>query len=264
MTGASPAAPPIEMCDVAMTSLRDQSLPVAEQVNWSVHPGDYWVVAGLHGSGKSDFLLTTAGLLPPAGGRYRLFGEQMPIFDEARLATRLRLGLVFDGGQLFSHLTVAQNVALPLRYHRDLTPAEADAEVAALLRAMDLTDQAEARPSALGRSWQKRVGLARALILKPELLLIDEPLGGLDLRHTHWWLSFLDQLSRGHSPCHQPAVTLVVTTAEFRPWRGHGRQFALLQQNRLLPLGGWDQLQSSTEPQVRELLTERHLTESTE
>ena len=115
---------------VSAGSLRDPTATVAEEVNWTVQAGDYWVVAGLQGSGKSDFLMMTGGLMAPLCGRYRFFGENMPIFEDARLPTRLRLGLVFDGGQLFHHLTVARNVALPLSYHQNLI--QDDAEVAAV------------------------------------------------------------------------------------------------------------------------------------
>src|SRR5436309_4299693 len=115
-----PGAAAIEMQAVAVSAMRDQSIQVAEGINWTVAAGDYWVVAGLQGAGKSDFLMMTAGLMPPAQGSYRLFGEEMPIFDEARLNHRLRLGLVFDGGQLLNHLTVWENVALPLLYHETL------------------------------------------------------------------------------------------------------------------------------------------------
>src|SRR5438876_5384484 len=109
-----PPGPVIEMENVAVGAMRDQSTMVVEEINWTVAAGDYWVVAGLQGAGKSDFLMMTAGLMPPAEGNYRLFGEEMPIFDEGRLRHRLRLGLVFDGGQLLNHLTVWENVALPL------------------------------------------------------------------------------------------------------------------------------------------------------
>ena len=101
-------------------------------------------MAGLHGSGKSDFLMLTGGLMAPQRGRYRFFGEEMPIFEDARLKERLRLGLVFDGGQLFNHLTVAENVALPLRYHRNLSrAARPTAAVRELLEATELTPWAE-------------------------------------------------------------------------------------------------------------------------
>ena len=68
-----PGAPAIEMTDVAVGAMRDPETIVAEGINWTVSAGDYWVVAGLHGAGKSDFLMLTGGLMPPARGRYRFF-----------------------------------------------------------------------------------------------------------------------------------------------------------------------------------------------
>jgi len=253
---AQAGVPAIEMTGVAVNALRDPDTTVAEDINWTVNAGDYWVVAGLHGSGKSDFLMLTGGLMPPRSGHYRFFGEEMPIFEEARLKERLRLGLVFDGGQLLNHLTVAENVALPLRYHHNLNQDEAAAAVNELLAAMELSPRAQSRPGRLGRGWQKRAGLARALALQPEVLLVDNPLAGLDPRHAHWWLGFLDQLSKGHRLMRGRSVTLVVTTADFRPWKGHARQFALLRSRALVVLGAWGQLQAASEELVRELLTE--------
>src|SRR5215471_14578677 len=91
------SAPVIEMREVAVGAMHDPGEVVAEQINWSVAAGDFWVVGGLQGAGKSDFLMMAGGLIAPARGDYRLFGEAMPIFGEARLPHRLRLGLVFDG-----------------------------------------------------------------------------------------------------------------------------------------------------------------------
>jgi ABC-type transporter Mla maintaining outer membrane lipid asymmetry ATPase subunit MlaF len=233
------------MEEVAVGSMHDLSLVVAEHVNWSVQSGDYWVVAGWQGSGKSDFLMMTGGVMAPLRGQYWLFGEEMPIFDDARLQVRLRLGLVFDGGRLFNQLTVRENVALPLRYHRNLTQTAAEPEVNALLEAMELGPWADSTPGALSRNWQKRVGLARALMLRPELLLVDNPLAGLDLRQEHWWLDFLSQLSKGH-PLLGPPLTLVVTAADLRPWKDRARQFAVLKDRKFAVLGAWSDLESAS------------------
>ena len=264
MTNHLPAqtgVPAIEMTGVTVGALREPDTTVAEGINWTVNTGDYWVVAGLHGSGKSDFLMLTGGLMPPCQGRYRLFGEEMPIFEEARLKERLRLGLVFDGGQLFNQLTVAENVALPLRYHHNLSQVEAAAAVSDLLECTELTPWAESTPGTLGRGWQKRAGLARALALKPEVLLVDNPLAGLDPQHVHWWLGFLDQLSQGHSLMQGRPMTLVITTADFRPWKDHARQFAILNKRSFVVLGSRVQLETANAEVIRELLTERTQTE---
>lgn len=246
--------PVIHMDGVTLGSMLDPGVVVAEQINWTVKPGDFWVIAGLQGAGKSDFLMMTGGVMAPLSGNYRLFDEEMPIFEDARLKQRLRLGLVFDGGQLLNQLTVAENVALPLRYHRNLSAAEVHPEVNRFLEAMDLGPWADSTPGAIGRIWHKRVGLARALVLKPEVLLIDNPLGGLDLRHTNWWLGFLDELSRGHPLLEGRPLTLVVTTANLRLWEGHGRRFAILRRQRLSVLGNWEQVESAQQDLLRELL----------
>jgi len=252
---AKPDVPALQMEAVAVGSLRDPDLVVAEEVNWTVAAGDYWVVAGAQGSGKSDFLMVAGSLTAPRSGRCRLFGEDMPIFEDTRLKARLRLGLVFDGGQLFTHLTVAQNLALPLRYHRNLAEGEAEAAVRDLLETAELVPWANRTPAVLGHSWQKRVGLARALALQPEVLLVDNPLAGLDLRHTNWWLGFLDQLSKGHPLMESRPVTLVVTAADLRPWEDHARQFAVLKNQRLRVLGTWTQVRAASEELLHELLT---------
>ena len=249
--------PAIEMTRLAVGALHDPAMTVAENIDWTVNTGDYWVVAGLHGAGKSDFLMLTGGLMAPQRGQYRFFGEPMPIFEDARLKTRLRLGLVFEDGHLFNHLTVWENVALPLRYHHDLSRADAAAAVGELLSCLELEPWADRLPGMLGRGWQKRAALARALALKPEVLLVDNPLAGLDPRQASWWLGFLDQLSRGHRLLEGRAATLVATTADFRPWKGHARQFAFLRDRSLRVLGDWSRLAAASEELVRELLTER-------
>ena len=247
--------PVIEMKNVAVGAMRDQETVVVEHINWQVNTGEYWVVAGLQGAGKTDFLTMTGGLMPPAAGNYWLFGEKMPIFDEPRLPTRLRMGLVFEGGQLFNHLTVGENVALPLKYHRNLTNEAAQPMVNEILKAMDLTPWADSTPGAIGRNWQKRVGLARALALKPELLLLDNPVAGLDLRHLRWWLGFLEKLFKGCELTDGKPVTLVVTVADLRPWKDPARQFAVLRDKKFTVLGAWQQVEAASEELVHELLT---------
>jgi ABC-type transporter Mla maintaining outer membrane lipid asymmetry ATPase subunit MlaF len=247
---------PIEMRGVTMAAMQDPDFIVLKDVNWSVAAAEFWVVGAPHHSGKSDFLMTAAGLLPPASGCYKFYGNQTRIFDESRLSDRLRMGFVFEQSQLFHYLTVAENVGLPLRYHQNLEAAEAMVAIDELLTVTHLKPIAEVRPTDLSLSWHKRAGLARALALRPDILLADNPLGALDARHSHWWRHFLEELSVGHAWLRNKPLTIVVTTDDFRPWRGDRFQFALLKDQSLVPLGSWSQLLASDEPLVKELLAE--------
>jgi len=248
--------PVIDMRDVTIGALRDPKIIVAKDVNWRVERGEFWIVAGLHGAGKSDLLMLTGGVMAPVAGTYEFLGEGMPIFSDERLAHRLKLGLVFDGGCLFNQLTVVENIALPLRYHRNLSEQDGEAGVAALVELMELTRYAHTLPGSLGRNWQRRAALARAMVLKPELLLLDMPLSGLDQREQNWWIGFLDELSRGHPYYDGRPVTIVMAGSNLRSWRGQPRRFALLNNRRFTVLGDWNAMEKSNDALVRELLAE--------
>ena len=129
----------IEMRNVSVGAMRDISFVVLEDVNWTVAPGEFWTIAGQQHSGKSDFLMLTAGLMAPVKGECKLFGTDTRTFGEAKLAERLHVGFVFAGGQLFNQLTIRENVALPLQYHRDLSSTAAAREAEALLELLELT-----------------------------------------------------------------------------------------------------------------------------
>ena len=253
------AEPPIqadlalEMRGVSVNSMRDANVISVEDVNWKVAPRDFWAVGGLYGSGRSDLLMMAGGLMGPASGAYHFFGNEMPIFEGERLPQRLRLGFVFNDGNLLNQLTVAQNIALPLRYHRDLKVEDSDGDVQQLLKFTALEEWANTTPGAMTRNWRKRAGLARALMLKPEVLLLDNPLTGLDLRHRNWWLNFLGELSRGHEWMNGKPLTLAISTDDFRPWQNVARQFAIVKDKHFTVLGAWEQLGAANDHLVKEL-----------
>ena len=246
--------PVIEMRGVSVAAMREASFTVVADVNWSVTAGEFWVVAGPELSGKSDLLMLAAGLMSPVTGSYTLFGNDTKDFGEAELAERLRVGFVFQDGQLFNQLTIAENVALPLRYQKNFTAAEAAGEVQMLLGLLELAPLADVTPANVAANWRQRAALARALILKPELLLLDNPLAGLGARHRQWWLRFLDQISRGHALYDGKPVTLVVTADDLRPWQHERRKFALLNKKKFITLGGWNEVETASHSVVKELL----------
>jgi len=244
----------IAMREVEVHSIRDLTQRVVTGVNWTVAEGEFWVVGGGQHAGKTDFLMMTAGLMAPAVGSYQLFGRETRDFGEAELAERLRVGFVFDHGQLFNRLTIAENIALPLRYHRNLDEAEAEQEIQGLLELLELTSHADAAPMSMSRDWLKRAALARALVLQPHVLLCDHPLNGVGARHRQWWLRFLDQLCAGHPQLGGQPMTVVVTAEDLAPWQDANRRFALLRDQQFFPLGSWAELAKAADPAVNELM----------
>jgi ABC-type transporter Mla maintaining outer membrane lipid asymmetry ATPase subunit MlaF len=245
----------LEMLGASIVALRDTSVTLVEDVNWSVLPGEFWVVAGQQRSGKSDLLFHAAGLMSPVRGVCRVFGTDTREFEESQLGDRLRVGMVFADGKLFGRLTVAENVALPLRYHRDLTDAEAARAVEVLLDLLELSPFARLYPGNLSANWRLRAALARALVLKPELLLLDNPQAGLGARHWQWLRDFLGQLWRGHEFFGGAPMSVVVATDNLRPWQHPGRKFAVLHEGTFAALGGWEGEAFSRHAAVKDLLS---------
>ena len=246
----------LEMHGLTVGALKNPDHTVVREVNWAVQPGEFWVVGAPQHSGKSDLLMTMGGIMSPAAGEFSFLGAAMPIFEESRMAHRLKLGFVFDGGQLLGSLTVAENIALPLRYHSRMPVAEIETRVNALLERAELTPWANHTPVNVARSWQQRAGLARALALAPEVLLLDSPMTGLDVRHTTWWQNFLAELSQGHPLLDSKPLTIVASADDLRPWRHCANRVALLRQQQLVVLGDWAGVAASGEAVVKELLRE--------
>jgi putative ABC transport system ATP-binding protein len=245
----------MEMADVILSSRYQRESSGIEAIQWRIMPGDYWVIGGLHGSGKSDLLTTAAGLQQPSRGKVLLWGRDLSEFKEDELLReRLRIGFVFEkGGRILPHLTVTENIALPLRYHKNWRPREAEEQVAKTIEFTGLTAYAHNTARMMSEDWQQRVGLARALALNPEVLFLDKPLNGLESRHRRWWLDFLGKLSEGSPETNVRPITLVVTADDLQPWMDRARQFAVLNKNRWLLLGGQADLKQTHEPLLREL-----------
>jgi len=254
--GAASSATVIEMIDVSVGAVAVIETAAVEGIHCRIGAGDYWVIGGPPGSGKSDLLATMAGLYRPLKGTLRLFGKEVAMLGEDEfLAARLRIGLVFEnGGRLFNHLTVAENIALPLRYHRDGQSAPTEERLRRILGATGLAPLAGGTPGGIKHAWRQRVGLARALAMGPDVLLLDNPLTGLGPPEARWWLAFLAQLSAGHEVMEGRPVTLAIASHDLRPWADQGRQFALLKQKRWVPIGGRAELAGSDEPLLCELL----------
>ncbi len=230
--------PIIELNDVTVPLRRDAEAASVEGATWTVGCGEFWVVGGLHGAGMNDLVFMLAGLTKPLSGGYRLFGQDMGRqFGEELSPDRRRAAVVFDDARLFSGQTVAENVALPILYHQEGAAEEGARRTAELMQAVEVTEFAEEFPSAVTGAWRRRVALARALAAGPEVLLLENPLRGLDARHAGWWLRFLRKLWRGHPLMGGRPMTLVAAVDEFRPWRECGARFALIEGGRFKVMG---------------------------
>lgn len=240
------------MNDVSVMSAFRPDEIVVESVQWKVHRDEFWVVGGLQSSGKTDLLMTAAGLQKPAAGIVHLFGKQHTGLPESELlADRRRIGVVFEnGGRMFRQLTVLENVVLPLRYHENLDAAESAERIRPILEATELMPYLHNTIAALTPPWQQRVGLARALALQPELLLLDKP--NIGSRYITWWHAFLRDLTQGSIfPGHR--VTCILTADDLRDWTDLGTHFAMVKKKRWHPLGGKAELSRSQEELWREI-----------
>jgi ABC-type transporter Mla maintaining outer membrane lipid asymmetry ATPase subunit MlaF len=246
----------IELAGVQVTHYEDASdAVVVRDVSWRIGAGEFWVVGGRPSSGKSSLLLTAAGLNQPAGGALRILGED---FDRAREKDRItwrgRLGFVFEqSGRLFSHLTVAQNIALPLQYRHGIEEQEIVARVDELLTQTGLQQYASFMPSRLNLGVQQRVALARSLASPIEVLFLDNPLTTLSSRETRWWLDFLKRLHENRRAGDQP-LAVVASADDFRGWIGVASHFAVVEGGQFRVIGGREQVESAAEPAVREFL----------
>ncbi|MBS3733963.1 MAG: ABC transporter ATP-binding protein [Phycisphaerae bacterium] len=204
---------------------------VLHGVDLEVRPGETMVIMGGSGCGKTTLLKHMIGLLSPDAGSVELFGSRLDELDEDGLdALRRRFGVLFQGGALLTSLTVAENVALALEEHTDLDAETIDIIVRIKLEQVGLREAAGRMPSELSGGMRKRVGLARALALDPEILFYDEPSAGLDPVTT----AEIDELIAGLT--RKLGVTSVVVTHVMESAFRIADRMAMLDAGRMLKI----------------------------
>jgi len=155
---------------------------VLTDINLEVHRGENVVVLGKSGEGKSVTIECIVGLLVPDAGSLKVFGDEVTKMNDNELkALRMKIGFLFQSGALFDSMTVRENLEFPLtRILKMKDKREIDERVNEVLEGVGLTDAVDKLPSDLSGGMRKRIGLARTLIIKPEIMLYDEPTTGLD------------------------------------------------------------------------------------
>ncbi|GAB5561018.1 MAG: ATP-binding cassette domain-containing protein [Synoicihabitans sp.] len=177
MSTSSPT-PVIEAIDLACGY---DGVPIMENLNFSISAGEIFFVIGGSGCGKSTLLRHLIGLHPAISGEIRIFGESFTQASaEARRALLKNFGVLYQGSALWSSLTLAENIMLPLEEYTDLSKKERQQVACLKLAQVGLTGYADYYPSEISGGMKKRAGLARALSLDPAIVFFDEPSAGLD------------------------------------------------------------------------------------
>jgi phospholipid/cholesterol/gamma-HCH transport system ATP-binding protein len=226
---------------------------VLDNVSFSVPHGEAVCILGRSGTGKSVTLKLMIGLLMADAGRVMVEGEDMATLEEDGLMkVRRRMGYLFQSAALFDSFTLNDNLALPLhRLDGSKSREEIKQAVEETLKEVGLEKDGNKMPSALSGGMQKRAGLARALVLKPEILLVDEPSSGLD-RIT---AGEIDQLLMKVKA--ERHTTMVIVTHDIYGARKIADKFAVLDQGRLLAFGAPAELDKKQDNRLQQFISER-------
>ncbi|MGC2404351.1 MAG: ATP-binding cassette domain-containing protein [Acidobacteriaceae bacterium] len=226
---------------------------VLDNVSFTVAQGEALCILGRSGTGKSVTLKLMIGLLQADAGKVLVAGEEMSALDEDGLAkVRRHMGYMFQSAALFDSFTVNQNLAMPLhRLDSTKSPEEIRQAVQETLKEVGLEKDGEKLPAALSGGMQKRAGLARALVLQPKILLVDEPASGLD-RIT---ASEIDELLMKVKT--ERHTTMVIVTHDIHGARRIADKFAVLDQGKILALGAPEELDRRNDKKLNQFISER-------
>ncbi len=225
---------------------------ILDGVNLEVKRGEIVVIMGGSGSGKSTLLRHLLGLKQPTSGSIRLLDTEISHISKKELyALRRKMGVAFQGGALFSSLTVGENVALPLREHTRLNEDTIQIMTRMKLEVVNLAGFEDLKPAELSGGMLKRAGLARSIIMDPKLLFFDEPSAGLDPVVS----AELDQLILDLRNALN--MTIVVVTHELESAFSIADRIVVLDQGRILITGTVDEVRNSQNERVQDLLNRR-------
>ena len=222
---------------------------ILDGVSLKIETGESVVIIGRSGGGKSVLLKHLIGLLQPDSGSVLVDGQNIEVMNERQLLeVRSKFGMLFQSAALFDSMTVAENVGFAFRRNKAMSASEIRKKVAEALEVVELAGIEDKKPSELSGGMRKRVGLARAIVYQPQIVLYDEPTTGLDPIVS----DSIDKLIMRVRDRFK--VTSVVVTHDMRSARRVGQRILMLHNKKIYVTGTPDEIFNSKDPIVRQFI----------
>lgn len=222
---------------------------VLRGIDLAIYPKKTTVLIGASGSGKSVIIKHIMGLFKPTRGQIKVFGQDIvPLGEDQMNAVRSRFGLVFQHAALLDWLSVYGNVEFPLKERRVGTGQQIREQVLEILERLNITDIMHRMPGEISEGQKKRVGLARAIVMKPEILIYDEPTTGQDPLRTRDIDNMIEETQRRFD------ITSIVISHDMASTFRIAHMVAMLHQGHIAAYGTPEQLLASTNPQVQHFI----------
>lgn len=221
---------------------------VLRGVDLQLHKGENIVVLGRSGTGKSVLIKIIAGLLTQDAGTVNVLGQDVAHLDvHALRELRLQVGFCFQHGALYDSMTVGENLAFPLKRNAPgLKKQEIERRIALVLEAVGLAQTADQMPAELSGGQRKRIGIARTLILRPQIMLYDEPTAGLDPITCTEINNLINQVQRRFN------TSSIIITHDLTCAKATGDNLAVMKEGKFIKTGNFDEIFTSDDELIRE------------
>jgi phospholipid/cholesterol/gamma-HCH transport system ATP-binding protein len=224
-----------------------KELHILKDVNLEIHKAENVVVLGKSGSGKSTLIKCMVGLMEPDDGEICIFGKDLADIDYDELNQfRTRIGFLFQSGALYDSMTVYENLAFPLRHHKkELGKEKLDELIHEVLENVGLPDSGDMMPAELSGGMSKRISLARTLILKPELMLYDEPTTGLDTATAKEISQLILDLQRKYK------ISSLIITHDISCTKMVADRVVMLKEGTIVANGSYDEMEKNNDEWIK-------------